>query len=411
MMLYMTKRLGFKSILIWFIFVFFLGDAFALSQWSRKYGVSCTRCHTSFPRLSSFGEKFMRNGYQWPRGEPDGGTTGKDEISDNLSIDQVGNWLGARISLTPIDYKTNSIIENGKPEDSFDIGNSNWLQLFIAGSIYKDVSIFIEQEFEEDGAKFNWYHLTFTNLSDSYVNFQIGNLSPVDFSPFSDRLRIWQKSDVLNLKSSGGKGENSINIRSPRSGIQYYGYKGPAMLYAGVDNGKDSSDTDRQKNYWIGFKLEVPETAKGGMGSFKGSSFGYHFYTGTDTNNSEVDKVTNDFRRHTASANIRYESSLDIQFVYQYGVDDNYDLANTAVKKNFTGFTFVGAYLTDPWFFVLQYDQIDSSDIPSLELQKLSPSIWFFPRENFKAGIAGRIDINPDGPEEHELTLQLRAMF
>lgn len=405
------KRFGSPVIFIWLLFLFFSAEAQALSQWARKYSVSCTTCHTSFPRLSSFGEKFMRNGFQWPGGEPDGSVTGKTTLSDALSIDQVGNWIGARISLTPLEYKTNSITENGKLEDSLDVGTPNWLQLFIAGSIFKNVSIFIEQEFVEGGAKFNWYHLAFTNLAGSYVNMQVGRLSPVDFSPFADRLRIGQKSDVLNLKSSAGKGESSIDIRSPRPGVQYYGYDGPFLWYAGVDNGAEASDTDRDKNYWVGLRLEVPSTVSDRWREFEGSSIGYHYYAGTDTNNSDTVKVENDFRRHTAQANIRYLRDFDFMFAYQYGEDDNYDLAATAVKKAFTGFTAVGAYLTEPWYFVLQYDQIDSSDIPEIELQKLSPSVWFFLGENFKAGLAGRIDISGDTHEKHEVALQLRAMF
>lgn len=39
-------------------------DANATAQWSRKYGISCTACHTVFPRLNSFGEEFLKNGYQ-----------------------------------------------------------------------------------------------------------------------------------------------------------------------------------------------------------------------------------------------------------------------------------------------------------------------------------------------------------
>ena len=61
-----------------FVFLFIAGlflvlprDAGAVSQWARKYEVDCTMCHTAFPRLTHFGERFMRNGFQWPDDEPD----------------------------------------------------------------------------------------------------------------------------------------------------------------------------------------------------------------------------------------------------------------------------------------------------------------------------------------------------
>ncbi len=398
-----------------FVFLFF-GSLFlllprnaeAVSQWARKYQADCTLCHTAFPRLNHFGEKFMRNGFQLPDDEPDGDTEGKDKISDNLFVDKVGNWLGARLSLTPGVYKKSGVTIDGETKDSFNIGNSNWLQLFVAGTIAKNVSIFIEQEFEVDGSKFSWFHLFFTNLADTYVNFQVGKLSPVDFTPFPDRLRMWQKSDVLNVKSSGGGGENSVTIRQSRPGIQYYGYKGPVLWFAGLDNGKDASDLDRQKNYWGGIRVEVPDTAKG---NFLGSAVGFHYYSGNDTADSATARIENDFERYTFSANARYKDIFDLQATYQIGKDDNYTLQVVPVSAKFYGFTTSAAYWTYPVYVVVQYDQIDSDDVPGLEIKKLSPSIWLFMRQNFKAGIAARFDISSAAVKKHEVALQIRTMF
>ncbi|NIM90177.1 MAG: hypothetical protein GTO17_04435 [Candidatus Aminicenantes bacterium] len=390
------------------LFLIFPRDAEAVSQWARKYQVDCTTCHTSFPRLNHFGEKFMRAGFQWPDDEPDGDTAGKDKVSDNLFVDKVGNWFGARLSLTPLLYKTNSLTVDGETEDSLNIGNSNWLQFFVAGTIFKNVSIFIEQEFEVDGALFSWFHLFFTNLADTYVNFQVGKLSPVDFTPFPDRLRMWGKSDVLNVKSSGGKGQNSVTIRQSRPGIQYYGYKGSLLWFAGIDNGKDASDLDRQKNYWTGLRLELPSKEKS---NFEGSSVGFHYYSGIDTADSATARIENNFSRYTFSLNARYLEKFDVQAVYQIGNDDNYSLAVDPFEAKFQGLTVSAAYWTYPLYFILQYDQINSDDIPGLEMNKLSPSVWFFMRENFKAGLAARFDLSDAEFKKHEIAVQIRTMF
>lgn len=393
------------------ILLFSSRDAEALSQWARKYRVPCTTCHTSFPRLNYFGEQFMRNGFQWPDGAPDGDKEGKEELSGNLFIDQVGNWLGARLSLTPLEFKTNDLTVNGSSEDSFNVGNANWLQLFVGGSIFKDVSIFIEQEFESGSSKFSWYQLIFTNVgAKNLVNFQLGKVSPVDFTPFSDRLRMWKKSDILNVKSSAkaAGSENAMNIRSSRPGIQYYGYQGPLLWFAGVDNGKDSSDTDTNKNMWGGLRLEVTDDMKS---NFEGSSVGFHYYSGKDSDTTATARVENDFRRYTVAANIRYGEHHDLQLTYQYGEDDNYDLAATAAKKDFQGFTIVGGYWAAPWYAILQYDEISSSDIQSIEVNKISPSIWYFLRENFKAGVTSTLDVSGATRKKHEVALEIRTMF
>lgn len=399
--------IGFMILFTVSIFLIFPRDAEAVAQWARKYKADCTMCHTAFPRLNNFGEKFMRNGFQMPDEESDGDTEGKDKISNSLFIDNVGNWLGARLSLIPLKYQTNGVTIDGKNESALEIGNPNWLQLFVAGSIFKNVSIFIEQEFEGDGAKFSWFHLFFTNLADTYVNFQVGKLSPVDFAPLSDRLRMWQSSDVLNIKSSGGKGENSVTIRQSRPGIQYYGYKGPLIWFAGLDNGKDASDLDRQKNYWAGLRSEIPGTTNS---SIEGSSLGFHYYSGTDTANSATARIENGFSRYTFAANLRYKNNFDVQATYQIGKDDNYKLTANPVGAEFSGFTISAAYWTYPVYAILQYDHIDSDDL-GFEVRKLSPSIWFFMRENFKAGIAARFDVSNARVKKNEVAVQIRTMF
>src|SRR2546428_13665175 len=38
----------------------------AVPAFARKYGTSCTTCHTVFPKLAPFGEAFRRNGFRFP---------------------------------------------------------------------------------------------------------------------------------------------------------------------------------------------------------------------------------------------------------------------------------------------------------------------------------------------------------
>ncbi|MFQ5449925.1 MAG: hypothetical protein ACE5E9_04815 [Nitrospinaceae bacterium] len=387
-----------------------------LSQFARKYKVDCTTCHTAFPRLNYFGELFFRNGFQWPGEPPDGDTVGKEEISENLVIDQVGNWFGARVGLTPLEYKTNARTRNSILEDTFDVGNADFFALFLAGSLFKNVSIFVEAEFKTDEFETEFAHVIFTNLYDTFVNFQVGLINPSEFSSYSDGKRIWQKSDILNVKSSGGGGENSTNVRSSRPGILYYGYKGPFVWFGGVDNGKDATDTDNDKNLWGGLRLEVPNTVKS---PFVGSSISYMYYQGQDTSGGLGTAGTpalqqqNDFFRHTIAANIRFKTNLELMGVYQFGRDDNFKIATLPgpTKAEFHGYTLAGAYKRDDWYYVLQYDEINSDDVASLDLTKVSPSIWYYLRDNFKMGFAMRFDVRGNDPVKNEYTVVIRTMF
>ena len=66
-------------------------EAEAVPAFARKYNVNCTVCHTRPPRLNTFGERFLENGYQMP-GTEDGGITEKRRLGD-LTLDDVTNIL------------------------------------------------------------------------------------------------------------------------------------------------------------------------------------------------------------------------------------------------------------------------------------------------------------------------------
>ena len=60
---------------------------------------------------------------------------------------------------------------------------------------------------------------------------------------------------------------------------------------------------------------------------------------------------------------------------------------------------------------ILQYDEINSDDVSGIEVSKLSPSLWYFIRDNFKAGVTTRFDVRGSGPAKHEVAMVMRAMF
>ncbi len=304
-------------------------DSEALSQWSRKYKVECSTCHEAFPRLNFFGEKFMRNGYQWPGESADGDKVGKEEISEDLVIDDVSNWLGARVGLTPLKFRTNNLSRNGgSTEDTLNVGEASFIQFFVAGSIFEDVSFFSEIEFTTTGTAvaFGQVHMNFTNIWGTYANLQVGRVTPVEFTSFSDTKRTFKSSNILSIQSSNNVGDNSSRVRGARPGISYYGYEGPVVWFAGVDNGTDTTDTDNNKNYWVGARLDLPASMKT---AFTGSSVSYHYYEGTDTSATATAQVEDDFVRHTVGVNLRHKSNSELQFVYQHGRDDNFTFAAT----------------------------------------------------------------------------------
>ena len=162
----MTKYFFYFLALVLVINIVLPNNVSATSQWARKTGLSCNTCHTVFPRLTSFGEEYLKNGYQLM-------TTYKKDFKEaypidagGVLLDEVSNIFGFRLNMTPIELDTKSFLQDAGYEKTtkLTLGNAVWLQAFVAGSIYKDISFFSELEYAKGSFKFNWFYFNFTNL-------------------------------------------------------------------------------------------------------------------------------------------------------------------------------------------------------------------------------------------------------
>ncbi|MFH1502464.1 MAG: hypothetical protein ABIG03_05395 [Candidatus Eisenbacteria bacterium] len=417
------------------VVVGFTGAAQATSQWSRKYNMSCRTCHSTFPRLNAYGQRFMRNGYQDPDNEmPDGDEVGKTQLNDATFIDKLGNYMGVRLNVTPVQYKTNALTDSdGEPVDQLTLGNTNWAQFFVAGSIAKNMSIFIEMEFTDEKYHYSWYKLGYHNMfGSSLANLIVGNVPARDYGAYPNRLRIFGpiKGDVFNIKSSGGAAvndESALNSSGSRPALQYYGYQGPFLVWGGVspgDNGNTSNlgaDMNDKLHTWGGVRLEVTEDMDWPI---EGSAISAWYYQGTDTAGEVPEEETrfgpyeNDYTRTSVEAEVR-AGDFEVMAVYLMGKDENWALDDTDTEVEFSGISVVGGYVQElaagrALHYGLQYDSVTSDDVPSLETTYVTPSISYFPRENVRIGLYGRLDMT-DGREEdelrHDIMLNIRTMF
>lgn len=406
----------------------FTQTASATSQWARKYGMSCTTCHSAFPRLNDYGERFMWNGYQDPDSEePDGAGKGKKTINDNLQIDRVSNLLGFRLNVTPVQWNANTLTKDGEPVDQWTIGNANWIQFFVAGSITKNISFFTEMQFEEQEFHFSWYKLRFHNLGGTTLgNVETGNLSPRDYGCYPNRLRIMGpvKGDIFLVKSSNGATsdeQTASNMSSARPGIQYYGYKGPFMGWAGVSPGKNDGvkntgvETNQELSYWGGLRMNLPESMES---AFEGSGVSVWALQGTDTADFAAATQTyeNKFTRYSIETAIRYKA-FELMAAYAMGNDENWNLDATNMGVDYNGVSLVAGYMSTlpngkNLHYALQYDKVISDDVASLEKEFITPSISYFPVENIRIGLYARVDTERSGDNNRSTAfMNVRTMF
>lgn len=184
-------------------------DAEAIPAFARKYSLNCAACHTAPPRLNTFGERFLENGYQLP-GTEDGGVTGKKNLGD-LSLDDFANYTGARLRgnvLRTHTFKQQNppAAEPGTVHNNSELGFPEVFSLFTAGSLTKNVGFFAELEsnLEESSTGIERAFITFNNLGgNNLVNIRVGRIDPSAAFSFSTlRQQLDFVGDSLNSSTN-----------------------------------------------------------------------------------------------------------------------------------------------------------------------------------------------------------------
>ncbi len=167
----------------------------AVPAFARKYDMTCNVCHTRQPRLNTFGQRFIENGYQLP-GTEDGGRTLKQLLGGELNgatIDEVSNFMAVRLRA---DIEKASFSSDTTPMDELDVRDDpdivfpRTINLFFAGTATKNVSFFFEGEFDtqdpaEEAFVFERAFLVFDNIGGHQVaNLKIGKFDPSSFYSF-----------------------------------------------------------------------------------------------------------------------------------------------------------------------------------------------------------------------------------
>lgn len=424
-----------------FVILAIQSNVFATTQWSRKYKTSCTTCHTVFPRLNYYGERFLRNGYQDPDSDdPDGGTLGKTKINDYLSIDELGNFIGLRLNFTPIQMKTNSLVIDGKKETQFTIGNTNWYQVFFAGSLAKNISLFIEAENDGKSMHFSWAHLGFHNLGGTTLaNVFVGNVATLDFGSYPNRLPqiAALKGDIFQIASSGGAkavaddgngvADDVTGSTASRPGIMWFGYKGPVVAWAGISSGSTAKDNNGLYHYWGALRLEIPESMES---TFEGSNVTAWFYKGEDATATATQQITNPFTRISLQGNLRF-GHLDVQAAYLTVTEDNYYLRPDSTKKDekYSGISVLAGQSFGQWHPYIQFDTVTyddkilaegktdattSKETPGKDRMFVTPAIGYSLKENIRVIGVYRLDLTKEQngyKKSNEAQINIRMMF
>jgi hypothetical protein len=151
-----------------------LQSAYGIPAFARKYGLPCSACHEAWPMLNNFGQHFKDNGYQ----------LGNDRDSP---IYQEPSYWPIMFRTTPTWHRENNNrqlvdavpgnpasgqVEASVTSSGFDL---NGLDVVTAGTLYNNISFFVQPFIGSSSININQSWVRFDNLLHSHwLNFKMG---------------------------------------------------------------------------------------------------------------------------------------------------------------------------------------------------------------------------------------------
>jgi len=298
----------------------------AIPAFARKYGFNCAMCHTAFPKLNDFGQRFRDNGYQIP------GQQGKEKNVFESPIP-----LSMRLSLGSTTYNNEKGTTTGFNLYAFD--------LLAAGVLHKNISFLMiytpriddpsgifsgPDSLQNNGMQLGTLEsvsLIFSNIIKDALNIRVGRFEPA-YHVFSSKRTyyLFEPYEIYTLTTPN----NSFVFDDNQIGIEATGHFGFGLKYAaGFINGNGGNpDNNNNKDIY----LNAVQTIGRGDGQSAGQRlgvFGFYGWQPLDLPGNVIDPTTGNtngsdnktFYRYGATGSFNWKT-LNLQLLYMKGVDD-----------------------------------------------------------------------------------------
>src|SRR6266536_124205 len=134
-------------------------EAAAIPPFARKYGLPCSACHTAWPELNAFGQRFKDNGYQL-------GNDRDSPIWQNNAYWPIAMRTTPQIHVENTTHQPTDAGEKTLTQGGFDLSGVDFLML---GTLYKDITFGLVPTLDADGT---------TGLEAAFVRFDNLGHSP-----------------------------------------------------------------------------------------------------------------------------------------------------------------------------------------------------------------------------------------
>ncbi|HET7041066.1 MAG TPA: hypothetical protein VFI13_03570 [Gemmatimonadales bacterium] len=377
----------------------------AIPAFARKYDLSCSACHTAWPELNAFGQRFKDRGYQ----------LGNDRDSP---IWVNPSYIPLAFRTTPgyrMDRATNQVTLNDPAggttltQSGFDIGGADFLML---GTLYKDVTFGFVPTFEDgEGVGIETAFLRLDNLfKSSWANLKVGKfeldnlLSEKRIATLSSGGGFYQGYHFLPVGSGNNFGLGDNQIGAEWMGHDATSYRRFSVAVLNQEDGVPGLGTSKGMDYSITASQAFDA---GNLGLMRLGVFGYFgsrptaFEFASDT--SVVPGSGSDaksFSRIGFTGNLSIHN-LELLPVYLHGSEDK-ALGAGAQNASWNSYLLEAHYFVNPQLmlmgrgdFVRMSQQGDPS-IPKTQgnADVITLGVRYYPIMFSRAGLAWHTELS-----------------
>jgi len=331
---------------VFLVILFQAGTTFGIPIFARKYNLSCFTCHTAFPTLNEFGQRFKANGYQIP-------TT----IEDTPIWDSVQLPIAAVAHAVYEDAKVTDHTVEGASEKTTGFADTG-VDVLSGGTLTRHVSYFVGLPIEEGAVEVEQSLIILNNLLSSptnWVNLKIGKFF-LD-TPFAENLMV---PGAVNQTLFLSPVEEGFALGHPQLGIAVMGLLtnvGDGLRYeAGVFNGNNIlSDNNRTKDLYA----RVTQAVNINSAPLRVGVLVYHGKQPVGEADSSFNRVAFDFEMYDPRTKRVY-----VYGEFMHGKDDDSDAVDPGDQPfEFNG-VFVGANVLikpEELIFFIKYDRVHAT--------------------------------------------------
>lgn len=341
----------------------------AAPVFARKYGFNCTMCHSNFPRLNDFGQRFRSNGYQLP---------GRED--DEKTVLEGPAPFAARTS-AGYNYDRFKNTSDAEDVNQFQV---NGLDLLSGGVITRNVGYFMIYTPQitgsrgiaaQDGA-LEMANVVFSHVTSLNLTARVGRFEGA-FVPISaKRMLTFAPYEIYDVASPGG-----LVMSDTQTGVEVAGGTPCGFRYAAgwVSGSPTNLSGDAPSDFYV----RAAKIFGAGEGQTAGHRVGLLGYWGKarPTDSSLPDSGRQDLSRWGADATINLrEWSFDAQ--YLKGTDDA-GLWGGSGDFDFSGGFVQASYLPSTKLVgLVRYDWVNGPDAMGSDIKRWTLASRYYLADN-----------------------------